>query len=153
MLLIPCGVFYDDFPMFSPSELAEDADSSASAVLEILGWRHAWTGPQGKPFSEVFQVLGCQLDLRQLGQGKITLQNKQGRIERIFSQLGCIRNQNHMTLYQSQVEIFLWLLCGATSSTAVYGITSAWEPGDLKGFAHTLRLRLDPASPFFLCEW
>ncbi len=36
MLLIPCGVFYDDFPMFSPSELAEDADSSASALLEIL---------------------------------------------------------------------------------------------------------------------
>ncbi len=73
--------------------------------------------------------------MRQLGQGKIARQNKQGRIERIFSQLGSIRSQNHMTLHQSQVEIFLWLLCGATSSTGVYGIASAWEPGDLKSFA------------------
>ena len=89
--------------MFSPSELAGDADSSASALLDVLGWRHARTGPKGKPFPDVFQVLGCQLDLRQSCQGKITLQNKQGRLERIFSQLGSIRSQCHMTLHQSQV--------------------------------------------------
>ena len=72
MLIIPCGVFYDDFPMFSPSEIAEDADSAASALLDLLGRRHARAGPKGKPFSDVFQVLGCQLDLRQLRPGKIT---------------------------------------------------------------------------------
>ena len=71
MLLIPCGVFYDDFPMFSPSELAGDADSPASALLDVLGWRHARIGPKGKPFSDVFQFLGCQLGLRQSCQGRL----------------------------------------------------------------------------------
>ena len=103
MMLIPCGVFYDDFPMFSPSEIAEDADLSASALLDLLGWRHARTGPKGRPFAEIFQVLGCQLDMKELPRGKIVLENKQGRLERIYSQLETIREQGQMTLHQSQV--------------------------------------------------
>lgn len=103
MLLIPCGVFYDDFPMFSPSELAEDADASASLLLDMLGWRHARTGPKGKPFANTFQVLGCQLDLRHLAHGKIVLENKQGRLERIFNQLEAIRSRGCMSLHESQV--------------------------------------------------
>ena len=35
-LFIPCAVFYDDFLIFSPSELAEDADVSASSLLDHL---------------------------------------------------------------------------------------------------------------------
>ena len=103
MLLIPCGVFYDDFPMFSPSEIAEDADLAASALLDLLGWRHARTGPKGKPFSHVFQVLGCQLDLRQIPNGKIVLENKQGRLGRVCSRLESIKKQGQMSLHQSQV--------------------------------------------------
>ena len=60
MLVIPCGVFYDDFPLFSPEERAADADLSASALLDLLGWRHARTGPKGKPFQDKFQVLAAQ---------------------------------------------------------------------------------------------
>ena len=75
--------------MFSPSELAEDADASASLLLDMLGWRHARTGPKGKPFANTFQVLGCQLDLRHLVHGKVVLENKQGRLERIFNRAGC----------------------------------------------------------------
>ena len=37
MLLVPCGVFYDDFPMFSPEELAADTDQSASELLDLFG--------------------------------------------------------------------------------------------------------------------
>ena len=57
MLLIPCGVFFDDFPMFSPKELALDADQSASELLDLLGWKHARTGPKGRPFESCFNVL------------------------------------------------------------------------------------------------
>eukprot|EP00435_Cladocopium_sp_Y103_P059148 s1782_g21.t1 len=62
MLVIPCGVFYDDYPLFSPAEVANNADESASELLDLLGWRHARTGPKGKPFEEKFQVLGCGVD-------------------------------------------------------------------------------------------
>ena len=57
MLAIPCGVFYDDFPLFSPAELATNADECASEFLDLLGWRHAKTGPKGLPFQPKFQVL------------------------------------------------------------------------------------------------
>ena len=66
MLVIPCGVFYDDFPLFSPAELAENADKSASELLDLLGWKHARTGPKGKAFDSTFTVLGCNLDLSEV---------------------------------------------------------------------------------------
>ena len=36
-LVILCGVFYDEFPMFSPASVAKDADSSARQLLGLLG--------------------------------------------------------------------------------------------------------------------
>ena len=83
MLLIPCGVFYDDFPMFSPEELATNADEAASELLDLLGWRHARTGPKGKPFESNFNVLGCSLSLDRVASGEVVLENKQGRLEDI----------------------------------------------------------------------
>ena len=84
MLLIPCGVFYDDFPMFSPEELATNADEAASELLDLLGWKHARTGPKGKPFESSFNVLGFSLNLDRLASGEVVLENKQGRLERIL---------------------------------------------------------------------
>ena len=78
MLHIPCGVFFDDFPMFSPVELCDSADESASELLDILGWLHAKTGPKGKPFESSFDVLGCNLNLAGVPEGYVTLENKQG---------------------------------------------------------------------------
>ena len=92
MLLIPCGVFYDDFPMFSPSEIAEDAELAASALLDLLGCRHARTGPKGKPFSDNFQVLGCELDLRQVLDGKIVLKTNRGDLNASTANLRASRS-------------------------------------------------------------
>ena len=103
MLLIPCGVFYDDFPMFSPEETALDSDMAASELLDLLGWRHARTGPKGKPFETSFNVLGCSLNLEHVVRGEVVLENKQGRLERIFAQLEEIKSACKMTLHQSQV--------------------------------------------------
>ena len=103
MLLIPCGVFFDDFPMFSPKGLAMDADQSASELLDLLGWKHARTGPKGRPFESCFNVLGCSLNLERLSLGEVILENKQGRLERIFSQLTSIKTEGGMSLHQAQV--------------------------------------------------
>lgn len=80
MLMIPCGVFYDDFPMFQPSSLAEDADSAASQLLDLLGWRHAKTGSKALPFQSVFNVLGCRLDLSDLHNGRLVLETSLGEL-------------------------------------------------------------------------
>ena len=84
-------------------KLATDADESASELLDLLGWRHARTGPKGKPFESSFNVLGCSLRLDRLVAGEVVLENKQGRLEHIFAQLDQIRAAKRMTLHQAQV--------------------------------------------------
>ena len=103
MLVIPSSVFYDDFPMFSPSELADDADGAASELLDLLGWRHARTGPKGKPFEENFQVLGCQVDLRNIRRGDVKLENKAGRVERLHEMLDSLTAKGSVSLHETQV--------------------------------------------------
>ena len=103
MLHIPCGVFFDDFPMFSPSELCDSADSSASELLDLLGWLHAKTGPKGKPFEDSFDVLGCNLSLANIPKGLVTLENKQGRISRLADRLGEIRTLGKLHLHEAQI--------------------------------------------------
>lgn len=103
MLLLPCGVFYDDFPLFSPEGLAVNADQSASALLDLLGWRHARTGLKGRPFEEKFQVLGCSLDLAGVPQGEVTLENKPGRLDRLCEHFQRIKAAGTMTLHEAQI--------------------------------------------------
>ena len=103
MLHIPCGVFFDDFPMFSPAELSESADTSASELLDMLGWMHAKTGPKGKPFESSFDVLGCHLCLANLSKGIVTLENKQGRVTRLTERLGEIKELGQLNLHEAQI--------------------------------------------------
>eukprot|EP00435_Cladocopium_sp_Y103_P004583 s1668_g1.t1 len=103
MLVIPSGVFYDDFPMFAPASLAEDADSAASQLLDLLGWRHAKTGSKAFPFQKKFQLLGCTLDLSEVCQGAVVLENKPGRIDRLVTLLNQIKGDKVLTKHQGQI--------------------------------------------------
>eukprot|EP00438_Fugacium_kawagutii_P032730 Skav219779 [mRNA] locus=scaffold3701:23251:24324:+ [translate_table: standard] len=103
MLVIPSGVFYDDFPLLSPRESACDADSAASELLDLLGWRHARTGPKGKPFEPTFAVLGASLDLSRVREGVVTLSNKEGRIDRLVEQLSSVKERGKMTVHEAQI--------------------------------------------------
>ena len=76
---------------------------AASELLDLLGWKHARTGPKGRPFESCFNVLGCSLSLERLSFGEVILENKQGRLERIFSQLTSIKDEGRMSLHQAQV--------------------------------------------------
>eukprot|EP00435_Cladocopium_sp_Y103_P020793 s3081_g5.t1 len=103
MLRIPCGVFYDDYPLFSPKELADNADECASALLDVLGWKHARTGPKGKPFDSSFDVLGCKLNLGEISTGTVVLENKPGRLNRLQEHLLKIKAAGRMSLHEAQV--------------------------------------------------
>ena len=103
MLVIPSGVFYDDFPFFSPEEGADDTDACASELLDLLGWRHARTGPKGKAFDKSFQVLGCSLDLSQVGSGVVVTENKPGCVDRLLEHLRKVEAANSISLHETQV--------------------------------------------------
>jgi len=103
MLLIPCGVFYDDFLLFSPEDLACNADQSTSSLLDLLGWRHVRTGPKGRTFEEKFQVLGCSLDLTGLVRGELALENKPGRLDRLREHFQKVKAAGSLPLREAQV--------------------------------------------------
>lgn len=125
MLVIPCGVFYDDFPMFSPAELATNADESASELLDLLGWRHARTGPKGKPFEQIFQVLGCQIDLKGISRGDLKLENKAGRVEGLNLMLEAMKTKGVVTLNESQViHGLLRYACGFFAGRQLHQVCS-----------------------------
>lgn len=89
--------------MFSPAELAENADLCASELLDLLGWQHARMGPKGKPFDSVFQVLGCQLDLRGVKADQLVLENKPSRIERLLTFIAELKQKKRVSLHEAQV--------------------------------------------------
>ncbi|CAJ1350568.1 unnamed protein product, partial [Effrenium voratum] len=101
-LMIPSSVFYDDFPLLSPAESSREADESASALFDLLGWRHAKTGPKAPSFQPEFVVLGMRLDLSRLHEGVITLSNKPGRVERLCALLEDIARQGKVTKQEAQ---------------------------------------------------
>ena len=103
MLVIPCGVFYDDFPMFQPESLAADGDEAASQLLDLLGWKHAKTGSKAAPFQQRFNVLGCTLDLSEIVGGTLTLENKPGRVDRLVALLQQTRKDGMLTKHQGQI--------------------------------------------------
>eukprot|EP00435_Cladocopium_sp_Y103_P025636 s2471_g6.t1 len=102
--VIPCGVFYDDFLLFAPEELAADADASASELLDLLGWKHARTGPKGRPFESKFQVLGCSLHWSQIDAGTLVTENRPGRIDRLLEHLQRIKAANSISLHEAQMS-------------------------------------------------
>ncbi|CAE7749643.1 unnamed protein product, partial [Symbiodinium microadriaticum] len=66
LFMLPSSVYFDDYPMYSTEGTAEQTDLIVSEFLDILGWSHAKTGTKAQPFSDVFSVLGMQIDLSQI---------------------------------------------------------------------------------------
>ena len=125
MLLIPCGVFYDDFPMFAPASSAQECDEAASQLLDLLGWRHAKSGSKALPFQSRFQVLGCALDLGEIQQGSIVLENKPGRVDRLVELLQGIQKAGALTKHPGQVVHGLMrYACGFFSGKCLHQVCS-----------------------------
>ena len=72
-------------------------------VLEILGWDFARDGAKGVCFSNVFNVLGVQMDISCLHQGTVVLTNKPDRIEKLMGKLGVVEKSGSVTVHEAQV--------------------------------------------------
>ena len=58
LLVIPCGVFYDDFPMFSPASLAEDADKLGQPTAGPSWMETCKDWNEGLPFPALLPGFG-----------------------------------------------------------------------------------------------
>ncbi|CAJ1416944.1 unnamed protein product [Effrenium voratum] len=75
--------YFDDYPMLAFRATATSVDKAASSLLTLLGWSHAQTGKKGAPFSQTAVVLGASFNVSALNAGKLTVENKPERLERI----------------------------------------------------------------------
>jgi len=78
-------VFYDDFPCFEVDPLTALTARVLDTFFNILGWKHAVQGKKATDFSLEMQALGIQYNLEKLWEGKLTVQNKPGRRDRVKS--------------------------------------------------------------------
>ena len=86
-LALPSSVFFDDFPTLSTEELAASSYTCGHTLLQALGWKFSDDPEKCLPFSQVFGVLGCRLDLTCLSAGSLSLSNKEGRLANIIDMI------------------------------------------------------------------
>ncbi|CAE7415281.1 unnamed protein product [Symbiodinium sp. CCMP2592] len=105
MLLVPSSVFYDDFPLLSPNNTSDSATWATTALLDLLGWGHARVGKDAKgvPFAASFEVLGMSMQLDGVHRGRLTLQNKAGRIEQLVALFQGFLDRGAITVHEAQV--------------------------------------------------
>ena len=133
LLHLPCGFFYDDYPIFCLESEGEEIDQLVSEFLSLLGWDHATSGVKGLAFDKVFTVLGMQLDLSQIQSQVVVLSNKPGRVERISQRLGEIAGAG--TICKHEAQVLRGLLQFASGFYAGRGLkqTCCWLGEVVKG--------------------
>ena len=72
--------FFDDFTQLEPEASARSAEESFEGLLRLLGWEIAMEEKKRKPFTRTFVSLGTLVDLTLIGQGKVIVENKPGRV-------------------------------------------------------------------------
>ena len=109
VLNVVCSYFYDDYPMLARADTAEATDQACGRLLDLLGIRFARTGAdsKGKPFENVFDVLGLSVSVDRLHLGKLVLANKPGRIERLIELFSQARKDGTITKHMGQVLVGL----------------------------------------------
>ena len=133
LFMLPSSYYFDDFPMFSTTDCATATDAIISEFLDLLGWSHAKTGSKAHPFSDVFSVLGMQIDLSKLQEGCVVLSNKPGRIERIVERLTALSQDGRLTVHEAQVLLGLLNFSSGFFAGRALKQSCRWLSGFLSG--------------------
>ena len=80
-LYLPWSSYFDDFPVVTPSVLADSTMSTMTAMLDLLGFEYAKHKLQ--PFAPKANVLGVTVDFEKVCEGKVLVGNKAGRIDEV----------------------------------------------------------------------
>ena len=89
--------YFDDFPNIEMESLASSSRGFMEFLLNAVGWRFAGTGKKAPPFSQTFKVLGVEVDLSQVSNGKLVIKNKPDRVEQIKQILCDVMDRGKIT--------------------------------------------------------
>jgi hypothetical protein len=71
--------FYDDFVCVCPASAADQVDRMIRMFFQALGWQLSTDEAKDHAFSEIFQALGVEFDLRHMRDGFVTVGNTESR--------------------------------------------------------------------------
>ncbi|CAE7245336.1 unnamed protein product [Symbiodinium sp. CCMP2592] len=105
MLLVPSSVFYETVPLCTNNTSESATWAHNPPTLDLLGWGHARVGKDAKgvPFAASFEVLGMSMQLDGVHRGRLTLQNKAGRIEQLVALFQGFLDRGAITVHEAQV--------------------------------------------------
>ncbi len=89
--------YFDDFPNVEMASLASSSRGFMEFLLNAVGWRFACTGKKAPPFSHTFKVLGVEIDLSQISDGRLVIRNKPDRVEQIKQFLCDVMDRGRIT--------------------------------------------------------
>ena len=123
------GVFFDDFPLLEPSLTARMASLSVEGLLSALGWKYAQGSDKGIPFAESFDLLGVRLEVDALLLGRISLENKPGRVTKLLDAAASIKLRGTLSkaeaqTLQGQLNFMVGFTTGRTLKVACRAIAN-----------------------------
>ena len=71
--------------MVELEETCQSAEQGIADILDALGWKFAREGAKAPPFATCFDVLGVNVDLTGVAQGRVVLKNKPSRVGALCS--------------------------------------------------------------------
>ena len=96
------GVFFDDFPLLEPSLTSRMASLSVEGLLSALGWKYAQGSDKGIPFADSFDLLGVRLEVDALLLGRMSLENKPGRVAKLLNTAASIKERGTLSKSEAQ---------------------------------------------------
>ena len=123
------GVFFDDFPFLEPSLTARMASLSVEGLLSALGWKYAQGSDKAIPFADSFDLLGVRLEVDALSLGRVSLENKPGRVTKLLDAAASIKLRGTLTkseaqTLQGQLNFMVGFTTGRTLKVACRAIAN-----------------------------
>ena len=67
------------------------ASLSVEGLLSALGWKYAQGSDKAIPFADSFDLLGVRLEVDALSLGRVSLENKPGRVSKLLETAAAIK--------------------------------------------------------------
>ena len=88
--------FYDDFVCICRAGTEVQTDRMVRLLFDSLGWQLSADDEKDKPFSEVFQALGVEFDMREVSQGCLRVGNTSSRKDELRDRIGMVLQENSL---------------------------------------------------------
>eukprot|EP00439_Symbiodinium_sp_Y106_P020071 s4821_g2.t1 len=105
------------------------ASLSVEGLLSALGWKYAQGSDKAIPFADSFDLLGVRLEVDALSLGRVSLENKPGRVSKLLETAAAIKLRGTLTkreaqTLQGQLNFMVGFTTGRTLKVACRAIAN-----------------------------